>query len=67
MEKIILKSLPIGITGIKFDSDLPKVFKESKDKAVICGKMLALRLNQDHLQQLLERVVVVNQQYLDCY
>ena len=45
--KIILKSLPIGITGIKFDSDLPKVFKESKDKAVICGKMLALILKSN--------------------
>ena len=45
--KIIIKSLPIGITGIKFDSDLPKVFKESKDKAVICGKMLALILKSN--------------------
>ena len=38
LAKIILKSLPIG----KLDSDLPQVFLESKKKAVISGKMLAL-------------------------
>ena len=38
LAKIILKSLPIG----KLDSDLPQVFLESKKKAVISGKLLAL-------------------------
>ena len=45
--KIVIKSLPISIKGIKFDSDLPNVFLESKKKAVICGKMLALILKSN--------------------
>ena len=42
--KIIIKSLPIGLKGIKFDSDLPKVFIESKNKAKISGKLLSIIL-----------------------
>ena len=42
--KIILKSLPIGLHGIRFDSDLPKVFIESKNKAKISGKLLSIIL-----------------------
>jgi len=42
--KIIIKSLPIGLKGIKLDSDLPKVFMESKDKAKMSGKLLSLIL-----------------------
>ena len=42
--KIIIKSLPIGLGGIKFDSDLPKVFIESKNKAKISGKLLSIIL-----------------------
>ena len=45
--KIIIKSLPISIKGIKFDSDLPSVFLESKKKGVVCGKMLALILRSN--------------------
>ena len=45
--KIIIKSLPIGIKGIKLDSDLPNVFLESKKKASICGKFLALILKSN--------------------
>ena len=45
--KIIIKSLPISLKGIKFDSDLPNVFLESKKKAAICGKMLALILKSN--------------------
>ena len=40
--KIIIKSLPIGLGGIKFDSDLPKVFMDSKKKAKISGKVLSI-------------------------
>ena len=40
--KIIFKSLPISFRGIKFDSDLPKVFMESKGKAKVSGKLLSL-------------------------
>ena len=40
--KIIFKSLPINFKGIKFDSDLPKVFMESKEKAKVSGKLLSL-------------------------
>ena len=47
LTKIILKSLPIGLHGIKFDSDLPQVFLDSKKKAVICGKMLAIILKSN--------------------
>ena len=43
LSKIIVKSLPLG----KLDSDLPQVFLESKKKAVICGKMLALIIRSD--------------------
>ena len=42
--KIIIKSLPIGLGGIKFDSDLPKVFIESQQKAKISGKILSMIL-----------------------
>ena len=42
--KIVLKSLPIGLGGIKFDSDLPKVFMESKEKAKVSGKILSFVL-----------------------
>ena len=42
--KIIIKSLPIGLGGIKFDSDLPKVFMDSKNKAKISGKVLSIIL-----------------------
>ena len=42
--KIVIKSLPIGINGFKFDSDLPKVFMESKEKAKFSGKLLSLIL-----------------------
>ena len=42
--KIILKSLPIGLKGIKLDSDLPKVFIDSKDKAKTSGKLLSIIL-----------------------
>ena len=47
LTKIIIKSLPIGIKGIQFDSDLPQVFIESKKKAVICGKLLAIILRSN--------------------
>ena len=42
--KIIIKSLPINFRGIKFDSDLPKIFLETKEKAKNCGKFLSLIL-----------------------
>ena len=42
--KIVIKSLPIGLGGIKFDSDLPKVFMESKNKAKVSGKVLSIIL-----------------------
>ena len=40
--KIVIKSLPISLSGIGIDSDLPKVFLDSKKKAATCGKILAL-------------------------
>ena len=52
LTKIILKSLPIGLHGIKFDSDLPQVFLDSKKKAVVCGKMLAIILKSKMVLQL---------------
>ena len=42
--KIIIKSLPIGFGGLKLDSDLPKVFMGSKEKAKVSGKILSLVL-----------------------
>ena len=42
--KIILKSLPLGLTGLKFDIDLPKVFMDSKNKAKDSGKLLSIIL-----------------------
>ena len=42
--KIVLKSLPIGLKGIRFDSALPQVFIESKEKAKVSGKFLSLIL-----------------------
>ena len=42
--RIIIKSLPICYKGLKMDSDLPKVFMDSKDKAKCSGKILSLIL-----------------------
>ena len=42
--KIILKSLPLSLTGFKFDIDLPKVFMDSKNKAKDSGKLLSIIL-----------------------
>ena len=42
--KIVLKSLPLSYKGLKIDSNLPKVFIDSKDKAKSCGKLLSLIL-----------------------
>ena len=45
--KIVIKSLPISLSGIGFDSDLPHVFMESKKKAAVCGKILALLIKSN--------------------
>ena len=42
--KIIMRSLPLSLKGLKFDSNLPGVFLESKDKAKNSGKFLSLIL-----------------------
>ena len=43
--KIIIKSLPLSLNGIKIDSDLPKVFMDSKNKAKCTGKLLSIILS----------------------
>jgi hypothetical protein len=42
--KIIWASLPLTLTGIKFDTNLPKVFMDSIKKAKSSGKFLSLIL-----------------------
>ena len=43
--KIFIKSLPLDIKGIKMDSDLPKAFIDSKNKAKCTGKLLSIILS----------------------
>ena len=42
--QIFVGSLPIGLKGIKFDTNLPKIFLDSIKKAKNCGKFLSLIL-----------------------
>ena len=45
LAKIFIKSLPLDIKGIKMDSDLPKAFIDSKNKAKCTGKLLSIILS----------------------